>query len=34
LLQRRAIQFAPPLPDWKLQAIDQMGVGLLEKVIF
>jgi monoamine oxidase len=32
LLKRQAIQFTPSLPDWKLQAVNKLGVGLLEKV--
>ena len=27
-----AVNFNPPLPDWKLQAIDRMGFGNLNKV--
>jgi len=28
-----AVNFNPPLPDWKLQAIDRMGFGNLNKVV-
>lgn len=31
-LKKRSIDFIPPLPTWKLEAIDQMGIGLLNKV--
>jgi len=31
-LKARSIQFNPSLPDWKQNAIDQMGFGLLNKV--
>jgi polyamine oxidase len=32
LLKRHAIQFFPPLPDVKNQAIESFGIGVLEKV--
>ncbi|CAF1628866.1 unnamed protein product [Adineta ricciae] len=32
-LKRETITFQPPLPDWKRQAIDQMGMGLMNKLI-
>jgi monoamine oxidase len=32
VLKQRRIDFSPELPDWKLQAIDTLGVGMLEKV--
>lgn len=32
LLKQQTVRFTPPLPDWKLQAIKTLGVGLLEKV--
>ena len=28
-----AVNFNPSLPDWKMQAIDRMGFGNLNKVI-
>ncbi|CAF3230348.1 unnamed protein product [Rotaria socialis] len=31
-LKANSIQFTPPLPDWKQNAIDQMGLGLLNKI--
>jgi hypothetical protein len=31
-LKQQTIKFTPPLPDWKMQAINRLGVGLLEKV--
>ncbi|CAF3640185.1 unnamed protein product [Rotaria socialis] len=31
-LKARSIKFTPPLPIWKLEAIDQMGFSLLNKV--
>ncbi|CAF3636390.1 unnamed protein product [Rotaria sp. Silwood1] len=31
-LKARSIVFMPPIPDWKLTAIDKMGFGLLNKV--
>jgi hypothetical protein len=32
VLKERTIKFNPPLPDWKLDCIDRMGFGLLNKV--
>lgn len=32
VLKADAIEFSPPLPDWKRGAIDRMGFGLLNKV--
>lgn len=32
VLKAKTIGFNPPLPDWKLGAIDRMGFGLLNKV--
>lgn len=32
-LKRRTIQFNPPLPDWKVKAIEGMGFGLMNKLI-
>lgn len=31
-LKARSIEFIPSLPDWKQQAIDRMGFGLLNKI--
>jgi monoamine oxidase len=31
-LKARSIQFTPSLPDWKQNAIDRMGIGLLNKI--
>jgi monoamine oxidase len=31
-LKARSIQFTPSLPDWKQEAIDRMGFGLLNKI--
>jgi polyamine oxidase len=31
-LKARSIQFSPSLPDWKQNAIDKMGFGLLNKI--
>lgn len=33
VLKHRSIQFVPPLPDWKLGAIDRLGFGVMNKVI-
>ncbi|KEQ86158.1 hypothetical protein M438DRAFT_270350, partial [Aureobasidium pullulans EXF-150] len=33
VLKTQTIGFEPPLPDWKLGAIDRMGFGLLNKVV-
>jgi hypothetical protein len=32
VLKEKTIKFNPPLPDWKLDCIDRMGFGLLNKV--
>ncbi|CAF3301431.1 unnamed protein product [Rotaria socialis] len=32
-LKRETILFEPPLPDWKRNAINQMGMGLMNKLI-
>ncbi|CAF4288739.1 unnamed protein product [Rotaria sp. Silwood2] len=33
VLKGRQIEFNPPLPQWKLNAIDRLGYGLLDKVV-
>jgi monoamine oxidase len=33
VLKRQLITFEPPLPDWKRQAIDALGFGLLNKIV-
>lgn len=33
VLKEESIEFDPPLPDWKRKAIDQLGFGLLNKVV-
>jgi len=33
LLQKGVVQFDPPLPDWKQEAIDALGAGHVDKVI-
>ncbi|GAB7341540.1 hypothetical protein MBLNU457_7754t2 [Dothideomycetes sp. NU457] len=33
VLKAQAIEFSPPLPEWKQGAIDRMGFGLLNKVV-
>lgn len=32
-LKHRSVQFSPPLPEWKLGAIDRLGFGVMNKVI-
>lgn len=32
-LKNRTIQFNPPLPDWKLGAVDRLGFGVMNKVV-
>jgi len=34
ILQQNTVVFTPPLPDSKLQAIQNLGVGVMEKVLF
>lgn len=33
VLKQKSIKFSPPLPDWKNEAIDRLGFGLLNKVV-
>ncbi|KAL1954908.1 hypothetical protein VTO42DRAFT_446 [Malbranchea cinnamomea] len=33
VLKKRAVEFVPPLPDWKTGAIDRLGFGIMNKVI-
>lgn len=32
-LKRRTVEFNPPLPEWKLEAIDRLGFGVMNKVV-
>ncbi|KAF7713922.1 Lysine-specific histone demethylase 1 [Penicillium ucsense] len=32
-LQHRSVEFDPPLPEWKQNAVDRLGFGLLNKVV-
>ena len=34
LLKKRAVFFEPPLPQKKIQAIEGLGAGIIEKVLF
>ncbi|KAJ5732528.1 Winged helix-turn-helix transcription repressor DNA-binding [Penicillium malachiteum] len=33
VLKQRTIQFDPPLPDWKMGAVDRLGFGVMNKVV-
>lgn len=33
VLKRQEVEFQPPLPDWKLGAVERLGYGVLNKVI-
>ncbi|KAJ5109150.1 Winged helix-turn-helix transcription repressor DNA-binding [Penicillium angulare] len=33
VLKQRKIQFNPPLPDWKMGAIDRLGFGVMNKIV-
>ena len=33
VLKKRAVDFVPPLPDWKTGAVDRLGFGIMNKVI-
>ncbi|PRP79406.1 Lysine-specific histone demethylase 1-2 [Planoprotostelium fungivorum] len=33
VLKSKSIQFSPPLPEWKQKSIDNLGFGLLNKVV-
>jgi lysine-specific histone demethylase 1 len=33
VLQKRSIYFNPPLPQWKIDAIDRLGMGVLNKLV-
>jgi monoamine oxidase len=33
VLKKRAVEFNPPLPDWKWEAVDALGAGKVDKVI-
>lgn len=34
ILRQNSVVFSPPLPDSKLRAIQNLGVGVMEKVLF
>lgn len=34
VLAQEKVKFNPPLPRWKTQAFNQIGIGLMNKVIF
>ena len=33
VLKHRSIEFNPPLPDWKTEAIDRLGFGVMNKLV-
>ncbi|KAJ5281144.1 Winged helix-turn-helix transcription repressor DNA-binding [Penicillium angulare] len=33
VLKQRTIKFNPPLPDWKMGAIDRLGFGVMNKIV-